>query len=255
MAKKYARGTSAWGECARSGRKMLLKDMVFDGYFPNLRVDPDWFEDRHPQERLVKVDDPVALFRPAPELLDPPTAPVLDGEQEDGGGGGGPPPLGVNLNDHLVRVSGQTGSGSQQPQIGVSMNRDTPTLNDVFPLGSLVFYKGTGQQLYVDGVANVDQELDDLDEWWNNVPPPTETDYDVRLTVLSGTAPDTGPINTWVSMAALNDLGPSWRLQVSLATNADVFNGSWLIEIRDSVTLEVLDDGVMTIVLDFEPIS
>lgn len=77
--KKYARGTKAWGECARSGRKMLLRDMVFDGQYPNLRVDPAWFEPKHPQENLPRLDDPVALWRPAPELLSPPSAPVLSG--------------------------------------------------------------------------------------------------------------------------------------------------------------------------------
>lgn len=56
---------------------MLLKDMVFDGRYPNMRVDPAWYEGKHPQEYLPKVDDPVALFRPSPEVTIPPTAPVL----------------------------------------------------------------------------------------------------------------------------------------------------------------------------------
>lgn len=64
---KYAKGTIAVGICARSGRKMLLRDMVFDGYYPWLRVDPKWREERHPQERLPRVNDPVALYRPAPD--------------------------------------------------------------------------------------------------------------------------------------------------------------------------------------------
>lgn len=81
MAKKYAKGSRAWGICGRSGRKMLLKDMVFDGRFPNMRVDPDWYEGKHPQEYLPKIDDPVALFRPAPEVVDAPSAPVLTGVQ------------------------------------------------------------------------------------------------------------------------------------------------------------------------------
>lgn len=77
MAQKYAKGTKAWGICGRSGKKMLLEDMVFDGRFPNLRVDPDWYEDKHPQEFLPKVEDPTALYRPSPEVIDGPSSPVL----------------------------------------------------------------------------------------------------------------------------------------------------------------------------------
>lgn len=79
MAKQYATGRRAWGICGRSGRKMLLKDMVFDGRFPNMRVDPAWYEARHPQETLPRVEDPVALYRPSPEVIAAPTAPTLSG--------------------------------------------------------------------------------------------------------------------------------------------------------------------------------
>lgn len=57
---------------------MLLKDMVFDERYPNMRVDPDWFEGKHPQEFLPKVEDPIALYRPAVEVVLGPTAPLLD---------------------------------------------------------------------------------------------------------------------------------------------------------------------------------
>jgi hypothetical protein len=63
----YAKGKWALGECRRSGRKMLLRNMVADGYYPNLIVDPEWYEPKHPQESLPKVRDPVSLFRPAPD--------------------------------------------------------------------------------------------------------------------------------------------------------------------------------------------
>lgn len=56
---------------------MLLKDMVFDGRYPNMRVDPAWYEARHPLETLPKVEDPIALFRPAPEVVLAPTPPTL----------------------------------------------------------------------------------------------------------------------------------------------------------------------------------
>jgi len=67
MPKRYAKGSRAWGECRRSGKRLLLNDMVRDGQFPNLIVAPDWYEPRHPQENLPIVGDPVALYRPAPE--------------------------------------------------------------------------------------------------------------------------------------------------------------------------------------------
>lgn len=51
----------------RSGRKMLLKDMRSDGFYPNLIVDPAWYDSKHPQESLPEIEDPIALWRPAPE--------------------------------------------------------------------------------------------------------------------------------------------------------------------------------------------
>lgn len=67
----------AWGICGRGGHKMLLRDMVFDGQFPNMRVDPAWYEPKHPQERFPAVEDAVALFRPSPEVVAAPTTPVV----------------------------------------------------------------------------------------------------------------------------------------------------------------------------------
>lgn len=83
MAQKYAKGSRAWGICGRSGKKMLLDEMTFDGRYPNMRVDPAWYEGKHPQEYLPKVDDPTALFRPSPEVILAPTAPVLVVAQVD----------------------------------------------------------------------------------------------------------------------------------------------------------------------------
>ncbi len=79
--KRYAEGKYAVGECARSGRKMLLKDMVADGYYPSLMVDPAWYEAKHPQESLPEIQDPVSLWRPAPEREQGTTSPVLSGVQ------------------------------------------------------------------------------------------------------------------------------------------------------------------------------
>ena len=74
---KYAAGSQAWGLCQYCGLRFYLRDLVFDGYFPGLRVCVDCFNPRHPQEFLQDVTDPVALWKPAPE--DPPGAPVLSG--------------------------------------------------------------------------------------------------------------------------------------------------------------------------------
>lgn len=66
---RYARGSKAWGECARSGRRMLLRDMIADP-LTNLMVDPDWAEP--PLMRpATDIFDGVALERPAPDLDQP----------------------------------------------------------------------------------------------------------------------------------------------------------------------------------------
>lgn len=61
----YARGDKAWGYCQRSGKRMLLKELVRDGHDENLLVAPEWYEPEHPQERLPEVSDPVTLRRPS----------------------------------------------------------------------------------------------------------------------------------------------------------------------------------------------
>lgn len=61
----YARGTIAWGACQRCGLRYLLRELVMDGYFPNLRVCAGCYDDPQPQERLAVVSDPVALWKPA----------------------------------------------------------------------------------------------------------------------------------------------------------------------------------------------
>ena len=73
----YARGDRAWGICKRSGRRMLLKDLVEDDQIPGLLVDPEWYEPRHPQEFPVSLIDPEAIWRPASELSVDGGAPVI----------------------------------------------------------------------------------------------------------------------------------------------------------------------------------
>lgn len=64
MTRRFARGDNAWGECARSGRRMLRNDMVLDPR-TGMLVDPAWSEiaDPRPPSRLI---DGIALHRPAP---------------------------------------------------------------------------------------------------------------------------------------------------------------------------------------------
>jgi hypothetical protein len=65
--RKYASGVHAWFICQRCGLRGLYRDSVFDGQIANLRVHPECWEPKHPQELLPKVTDPVALWRPSPE--------------------------------------------------------------------------------------------------------------------------------------------------------------------------------------------
>lgn len=66
--RQYARGTYAKAECQRSGQKMNYRELVEDGHIEGLLVHPDWWEPKHPQEIPVEVTDPVALYRPSPEI-------------------------------------------------------------------------------------------------------------------------------------------------------------------------------------------
>lgn len=83
MSKQYARGRNAIAECQRSGQKMRYRDLVEDGHIQGLLVHPGWWEPKHPQEIPVTVTDPVALFRPAPEI----SVPVGYGDPENLDGG------------------------------------------------------------------------------------------------------------------------------------------------------------------------
>lgn len=87
MAKRsYAKGRNALAECQRSGQKMRYRDLVEDGHVPGLLVHPDWWEPKHPQEIPVDVTDPVALYRPAPEI----SIPLGYGDPENLDGGATP---------------------------------------------------------------------------------------------------------------------------------------------------------------------
>lgn len=61
----YAKGRLAWGLCQRCGLRFYLRELVLDGYFPNIRVCEGCYDPPQPQERLAVVSDPVALWKPA----------------------------------------------------------------------------------------------------------------------------------------------------------------------------------------------
>lgn len=79
---RYARGSKAYGICQKCGLRDLLNNLTYDGQVPWLRVHPACFDMRHPQERMVRVTDPIALWHPSPEAEY--TYPVLSVEASVG---------------------------------------------------------------------------------------------------------------------------------------------------------------------------
>lgn len=78
----YAKGTHAVGYCRRCGDKMKLSRLRPDGE-NNLLVCPVCYDIKHPAESPVRVDDAVALRRPAPDL-DVTASRTLDDDRELG---------------------------------------------------------------------------------------------------------------------------------------------------------------------------
>ena len=61
-----------WGECMRSGRRVLRYDMVRDGQNKELLVAPDEYDEYHPQLRVAPPQNTNAESRvrsPAPEVV------------------------------------------------------------------------------------------------------------------------------------------------------------------------------------------
>lgn len=65
---------------------MRYRDLVEDGHVPGLLVHPDWWEPKHPQETPPDMTDPIALYRPAPEI----SVPAGHGDPENLDGGATP---------------------------------------------------------------------------------------------------------------------------------------------------------------------
>jgi hypothetical protein len=74
-ATRYAQGHDAWGLCQKCGLRFFLADLVFDKFFPALRVCRGCYDPKQPQEFRVEVTDPQLLYKPSPE--DAPDNPIL----------------------------------------------------------------------------------------------------------------------------------------------------------------------------------
>lgn len=69
----FATGKYSKAFCGRCGLPWNYGDLREDGQVRGLRVCPDCWEPRHPQERPQKADDPIALRHPAPEVIADPS--------------------------------------------------------------------------------------------------------------------------------------------------------------------------------------
>jgi hypothetical protein len=141
--------------------------MIADGYYPNLIVDPEWYEPKHPQESLPSVRDPTSLFRPAPErdqigaVIRLGGVPAVD--TVPGGGFGRP------LGPQLKGPGGLGGGagGAQLPfgyALGKVSSSQVPAPPASDPVGTLLaFSSDVGfERLYstADGVGFSNQSLD-----------------------------------------------------------------------------------------------
>lgn len=73
----YASGRFAWGTCQKCALRFKYSELKQDGYFKHLIVCDGCWDSEHPQERLLRVSDPVGLYLGTPDTIYPPTAPVL----------------------------------------------------------------------------------------------------------------------------------------------------------------------------------
>jgi hypothetical protein len=72
----FSSGTRAWGICMKCGLREFLNDLREDEQYPELLVCSECWDEKHPQERLLPVPDPTALYRASPDDWGM-TAPVL----------------------------------------------------------------------------------------------------------------------------------------------------------------------------------
>lgn len=57
-----------WGICQKSGKQVLLEDMVYDGFYPDMLVCEEWYDppDRHAS--LEPKQDQIVIDNPAPDV-------------------------------------------------------------------------------------------------------------------------------------------------------------------------------------------
>lgn len=77
MTAPFARYKNAVAICNRSGWKMYRADMVEDGYLKGLLVHPEWYDPPQPQEEPFDPEEGIAIYKPAPDLIPSPPAPVV----------------------------------------------------------------------------------------------------------------------------------------------------------------------------------
>lgn len=58
--------------------RFKYSELKQDGYFKHLIVCGDCWDGEHPQEKLLRVSDPVGLYLGTPDTIYPPTAPVMN---------------------------------------------------------------------------------------------------------------------------------------------------------------------------------
>jgi hypothetical protein len=184
-----------------------LRNLIFDGYYPWMRVHEECYEARHPQEKLVSVTDPIALYRPAPDLIAPPTAFVLTVDQVTS--------VHISLADTTVN-----GIGGDNIRVGISIGED----------GSLWEYSRETSNLFFENPL--------VGMWSAPASAPGDfptSDYEVRATLVQGQLdPQSSPLDTWLDLADTSQsalagpsIGYSWEIR-GIEALADV-----LLEIRD----------------------
>jgi hypothetical protein len=129
----YAVGRIAKGQCQRCGLFYLLRELVMDGYYPNIRVCQGCYDPPQPQERLAVISDAVALYKPTPDAVSI-SPPLLVAQQIgtqviltwSGFNRIPPPPPGQVLTDNFKPGQGKSpigSSGSANITAGYLVNR------------------------------------------------------------------------------------------------------------------------------------
>jgi hypothetical protein len=135
-----------WGECAKSGKRMYLKDMVRDGYYPGLLVHPGWYEPPTEENERVPIFDRESITNPAPILEQKNHTvyfPLFDFDTFEVV----PPLVGYSEIGNITPVVMGTPSGlSSTMNIGTEVPTVIPTITGIaanFALGTVSIFIGT----------------------------------------------------------------------------------------------------------------